>query len=100
MTRLYSLLCRKLHTYHRQTYKTDNKMNIRNITAALITAATAMTGCSEKNATGDRLTDCVNPLLGTATLWDPADLGYERHQATRTWGAEVFPGAALPCAMV
>ena len=46
------------------------------------------------------LTDCVDPFLGTATLWDPADLGYVRQQKTRTWGAEVFPGAALPNAMV
>ena len=77
-------------------------MKIRNITAAIITAATAtaMTGCAGKSTQTARLTDCVNPLLGTATLWDPDDLGYERHQETRTWGAEVFPGAALPCAMV
>lgn len=46
------------------------------------------------------LTDYVNPLLGTATLWEAKDLGYERKQKGRTWGAEVFPGAALPNAMV
>ena len=45
------------------------------------------------------LTDYVNPLLGTATLWETKDLGYERHQEKRTWGAEAFPGAALPNAM-
>ncbi|MDR0728804.1 MAG: GH92 family glycosyl hydrolase [Prevotellaceae bacterium] len=44
------------------------------------------------------LTDYVNPLLGTATLWDSIDLGYT--PTRRTWGAEVFPGAALPNAMV
>ncbi|MDE6094273.1 MAG: glycoside hydrolase family 92 protein, partial [Muribaculaceae bacterium] len=64
------------------------------ITAATFTLAACMSSESE------RVTDYVNPLLGTATLWDPDDLGYERHQATRTWGAEVFPGAALPNAMV
>ncbi len=48
----------------------------------------------------ERLTDHVNPLLGTATLWHPADLGYERKIKQRTWGAEVFPGASLPNAMV
>ena len=47
-----------------------------------------------------RITDYVNPFLGTATLWDAEDLGYERKQKTRTWGAEVFPGSALPNAMV
>ncbi|MDR1680466.1 MAG: GH92 family glycosyl hydrolase [Prevotellaceae bacterium] len=44
------------------------------------------------------LTDYVNPLLGTATLWDSVDLGYT--PTRRTWGAEVFPGAALPNGMV
>lgn len=45
-----------------------------------------------------RLTDNVNPFLGTATLWDSADLGYK--PTHRAWGAEVFPGASLPNAMV
>jgi predicted alpha-1,2-mannosidase len=49
---------------------------------------------------GGRLTDYVNPFLGTATLWDPEDLGYTRRMKARTWGAEVFPGASLPNAMV
>lgn len=43
-------------------------------------------------------TDYVNPLLGTATLWDSADIGFK--PTHRTWGAEVFPGASLPNAMV
>jgi len=42
----------------------------------------------------------VNPLLGTATLWEPEDLGYVRTWKERTWGAEVFPGSSLPNAMV
>ncbi len=33
-----------------------------------------------------QLTNYVNPLLGTATLWETKDLGYERHLKTRTWG--------------
>ena len=48
----------------------------------------------------ERLTDLANPLLGTATLWKSEDLGYERHREARTWGAEVFPGASVPTAMV
>ncbi|MCD7970982.1 MAG: GH92 family glycosyl hydrolase [Alistipes sp.] len=44
------------------------------------------------------LTDYVNPFLGTATLWDSVDLGY--NPTYRTWGAEVYPGSALPFAMV
>lgn len=58
--------------------------------AFLVFAATA--------EAGPRLTDYVNPLLGTATLWDKADLGFT--PTRRTWGAEVFPGASLPNAMV
>jgi predicted alpha-1,2-mannosidase len=42
--------------------------------------------------------DYANPLLGTATLWDKEDIGYT--PTHRTWGAEVFPGASLPNAMV
>lgn len=47
-----------------------------------------------------KLTEYVNPFLGTATLWEPEDLGYVRKMKARTWGAEVFPGASLPNAMV
>lgn len=43
-------------------------------------------------------TKYVNPFLGTATLWDSIDIGYK--PTHRTWGAEVFPGASLPNAMV
>lgn len=46
------------------------------------------------------LTKYVNPFLGTATLWEPEDLGYVRKIKERTWGAEVFPGSSLPNAMV
>lgn len=74
-------------------------MKLRYITAAGLVAATlALAACTENET--EKLTAHVNPLLGTATLWDKEDLGYERHQETRTWGAEVFPGAALPHAMV
>ena len=53
------------------------------------------------NATAaDKLTSHVNPFMGTATLWEPADLGYTRTETKRAWGAEVFPGATLPNAMV
>jgi predicted alpha-1,2-mannosidase len=45
-----------------------------------------------------RLTDYANPLFGTTTLWDSVDIGYR--PTHRTWGAEVFPGASLPNAMV
>jgi predicted alpha-1,2-mannosidase len=45
-----------------------------------------------------RPVDYVNPLLGTATLWDSTDIGFK--PTHRTWGAEVFPGSSLPNAMV
>lgn len=50
--------------------------------------------------TEKKLTEYVNPFLGTATLWEPEDLGYVRTWDVRTWGAEVFPGSSLPNAMV
>ena len=46
----------------------------------------------------NKATDYVNPLLGTATLWDSKDLGFT--PTHRAWGAEVFPGSSLPNAMV
>ncbi len=46
------------------------------------------------------VTQYVNPLMGTATLWTPEDLGYIRTEEKRPWGAETFPGSALPNAMV
>lgn len=45
-----------------------------------------------------RLTDYVNPFIGTATLWDSVDLGYK--PTRRAWGAEAYPGASLPNSMV
>ena len=62
------------------------------ILLCLLTAGTSVSA--------QKLTDHVNPFLGTATLWEPEDLGYVRHRESRTWGAETFPGAALPNAMV
>lgn len=48
-----------------------------------------MTGATALSAR--KLTDYVNPFLGTTTLWEPEDLGYVRHRETRTWGAVTFP---------
>lgn len=46
------------------------------------------------------VTQYVNPFMGTTTLWTPEDLGYIRTEEKRPWGAETFPGAALPNAMI
>lgn len=51
-----------------------------------------------KNVGG--LAGLVNPFMGTTTLWKPQDLGYARTEERRPWGAETYPGAALPNAMV
>ena len=45
-----------------------------------------------------RLTDYVNPFIGTTTLWDSIDLGYK--PTRRAWGAEAYPGASVPNSMV
>lgn len=46
------------------------------------------------------VTQYVNPFMGTTTLWTPEDLGFVPNPGERQWGAETFPGAALPNAMV
>jgi predicted alpha-1,2-mannosidase len=53
---------------------------------------------AQKKAITKPVTAYVNPLLGTATLWDPKDLGFV--PTHRSWGAEVFPGSSVPNAMV
>ena len=65
-----------------------------------ITLVFAAAVCFSAISAAQKLTDYVNPFLGTATLWEKEDLGYERRRKSRTWGAEVFPGASLPNAMV
>ena len=60
-------------------------------------AAFMMASCLGQHGAG-QLTDRVNPFLGTETLWDSVELGF--HPTRRTWGAETFPGSALPNAMV
>lgn len=57
----------------------------------------AFVGCTVANKP-KQLTDYVNPFIGTATLWDSVDLGY--NPTRRAWGAEVYPGATLPNSMV
>ncbi|UII18963.1 GH92 family glycosyl hydrolase [Fulvivirga ligni] len=73
------------------------------ITQSLLVALFAVDmGCQSNKSDHKNkpLTDYVNPLLGTATLWEPEDLGYKRTWKQRTWGAEVFPGSSVPNAMV
>lgn len=70
---------------------------MKNITILFLNLLIFFAGCTN---TPVKLTDYVNPLLGTATLWEPEDLGYIRKMKARTWGAEVFPGASLPNAMI
>ncbi len=76
---------------HSPAYPASFHMNPFPAFASLILLA------SGPAATG-QLTDHVNPLLGTATIWDKEDVGYT--PTHRTWGAEVFPGSSLPNAMV
>lgn len=64
-------------------------------TFLLIALLATAVGCAPQQK---QLTDYVNPLLGTATLWDSVDLGFR--PTKRTCGAEVFPGASLPNALV
>ncbi len=51
-------------------------------------------------AVAGQLTDFVNPLLGTAPLTDPREIGYVPPKDWRVWAGLVFPGASVPNAMV
>jgi predicted alpha-1,2-mannosidase len=42
----------------------------------------------------------VNPLLGTAPITDKAEIGYSPPENWRVWAGLVFPGPALPNALV
>ena len=47
----------------------------------LLFALIVLTGCG---GTQKKLTEYVNPFLGTATLWEPEDLGYTRKIKSRS----------------
>lgn len=68
------------------------------ISLIIISFILLLSSCSSPKEKEERLTDYVNPFLGTATLWDKKDLGYT--PTRRAWGAEVYPGSSLPNAMV
>jgi len=53
--------------------------------------------CSQ---TGKKLTQFVNPVLGTAPLQDSIDCGYNPPRDWRVWVGLTYPGASLPNAMV
>ncbi len=65
-------------------------------TTALLICFLTILSCKAQ----DRLTSLVNPFLGTTTLWNKADLHYDRKRKARTWGGETFPGSSVPNAMV
>lgn len=66
----------------------------------IISIGIILCGLSRMTCLAQSVTQYVNPLMGTATLWTPEELGYIRTEEKRPWGAETFPGAALPNAMV
>ena len=53
----------------------------------LLNMLCVLVGCSVAKKS-NRLTDYVNPFIGTATLWDSTELGYK--PTRRAWGAEVY----------
>ena len=69
---------------------------MKNLIIAIVSAFMMASCLGQRGAV--ELTDRVNTFLGTETLWDSVELGY--HPTRRTWGAETFPGSALPNAMV
>ena len=49
----------------------------------LLNMLCVLVGCSVAKKS-NRLTDYVNPFIGTATLWDSTELGYK--PTRRAWG--------------
>ncbi|MFZ0272872.1 MAG: GH92 family glycosyl hydrolase [Acidobacteriaceae bacterium] len=66
---------------------------MRRLLVALMMTIAAFCARAEK-----RPFDYVNPLLGTAPLTDPTDIGFK--PPWRVWAGLVFPGASVPNAMV
>ncbi len=71
-----------------------------NRSVLMVSMFAILSSASVQVASADNVTKKVNPFVGTSTLWTPEDLGYTRTEDKRPWGAESFPGAALPNAMV
>ena len=67
-------------------------------TTIILALLATVAGCAVQKDKNKRLTDYVNPFIGTTTLWDSIDLGY--NPTRRAWGAETFPGSSLPNSMV
>lgn len=61
-----------------------------------ISLLASLIGCS--STAPKKLTEYVDPFIGTTTLWDSIDLGYT--PTRRAWGAEAYPGASVPNSMV
>lgn len=57
-------------------------------------------GIGSTKVYAENVTKYVNPFMGTATLWTPDELGYTAMDEKRAWGAETYPGATLPNALV
>ncbi len=68
-------------------------MNAISPSIAVFLLASAISAQAEKP-----LTAYVNPLLGTAPLTDPAEIGFT--PPWRVWAGLTFPGASVPNAMV
>lgn len=65
---------------------------------SLLIGVYLLTSCSEHKA--KRLTQYVNPFLGTTRLQDSAVIGYNPPKNWRVWAGLVFPGPSVPNAMV
>ncbi|MFV0590307.1 MAG: GH92 family glycosyl hydrolase [Draconibacterium sp.] len=74
-------------------------------TIFFLTILISLSGCNppNNNSTADtkeKLTQYVNPFLGTAPLQDSIDCGYNPPKDWRVWAGLTYPGASLPNAMV
>lgn len=75
---------------------------IRSFLPTVLMVGSALCGAvmPGKAQTKTNYTRYVNPFIGTAPLNDPKILGYKLPEGWRSWAGLVYPGSALPNAMV
>ena len=71
-------------------------MTLHNIMPGILAAAIALAGCTENGFKQERLTDRVNPLLGTATLWEKRIWDTSANKKTALGEPRCFRGLLCP----
>jgi predicted alpha-1,2-mannosidase len=76
-----------------------NRLGTRALLLPLVSLLLVLPYSAQANEES-RLTDYVNPFIGSEPLLDPDFIGYEPPDGWRVWAGLTHPGPALPFAMV